>query len=121
MTKSTTPLSVVVKAAAGINLGDTRPKATSRTPGQHEADVTSWTADGLEAGVWEANPGVFTATREGYHEVCQILSGRATITEENGTTLELAAGDLFVPPAGWRGTWSVHETMRKVFVIHTPR
>lgn len=81
--------------------------------------MTSWSADGLETGIWEAGPGEFAATRVGYHEVCQILSGRATITEENGTVLELAAGDLFVTPAGWRGTWLVHETLRKVYVIQS--
>ena len=113
------PSAVLVSGAAGIRLGERRPKPTTMTPGQTEADVTSWAADGLETGVWEAGPGEFTATRVGYHEVCQILSGRATITEENGTVLELAAGDLFVTPAGWRGTWLVHETLRKVFVIQT--
>ncbi len=119
MTETTTPHAVLVKGASSVALGQSRPKPTSSTAGQLESDVTSWTADGLEAGIWEAGPGEFTATRDGYHEVCQILSGRATITEENGQTLELEAGDLFVTPAGWRGTWAVHEAMRKVFVIHT--
>lgn len=113
------PAAVLIAGAASIPLGERRPKPTSTTPGQSEADVTSWAADGLETGVWEAGPGEFTATRVGYHEVCQILSGRATITEENGTVIELAAGDLFVTPAGWRGTWLVHETLRKVFVIQS--
>jgi uncharacterized protein len=40
-----------------------------------------------------------------------------TLTEEGEQPLELTAGDLFVTPAGWRGTWQVHESVRKVFVI----
>lgn len=116
---ATVQAAILISGAGTIALGESRPKPTATTPELREADLTGWAADGLETGIWEASPGTFTATRIGYHEVCQILSGRATIHEENGTVLELAAGDLFVTPAGWRGTWTIHETMRKVFVILT--
>lgn len=46
----------------------------------------------------------------GYHEICQILAGRATLTGEDGQTVELAPGSTVVLPDGWRGTWDVHET-----------
>lgn len=119
MSAETSPRAIVVKNVETMELGSTQPKPTAITPGQIEAAVTSWSSDGLEAGAWEASPGTFTATRVGYHEVCQIVSGRATITEHDGIAYELSAGDLFVTPAGWHGTWTVHETLRKMFVIYT--
>ncbi|MBU4214129.1 MAG: DUF861 domain-containing protein [Actinobacteria bacterium] len=111
-------IATVLHDAAGVPLPAGRPKPTSTT-GQQETDLSVWALDGTETGVWEVGPGTFTATREGYHEVCQILSGRATLTHPDGTQVEIGAGDLLVTPAGWVGTWHVHETLRKVFVIRT--
>ncbi|MBT2231048.1 DUF861 domain-containing protein [Nonomuraea sp. NEAU-A123] len=48
--------------------------------------------------------------------MCQILAGRATLTGEDGQTVELAPGSTVVLPDGWRGTWDVHETIRKTYV-----
>ncbi|WP_406415758.1 cupin domain-containing protein [Streptomyces sp. NBC_00873] len=98
------------------------PKPTSTT-GQQETSHTLWTSpDGLvEVGVWECDPGHFTATREGYDEICQVLSGTATVDTEGGESVELRPGATLAMPAGWRGTWQVHETIRKVYVVRTHR
>lgn len=113
---------VLLRNAPEHVLGAFTPKPTTVTPGQSEGSVDLWTAPGetggpVETGIWEADPGTFTATREGYHEICYLLGGRVTLTEEGEQPLELVAGDLFVTPEGWRGTWQVHERVRKVFVI----
>ncbi|WP_461162933.1 cupin domain-containing protein [Arthrobacter sp. R4-81] len=99
-----------------VNLGEHVAKATSSTPGQTEVSFKFWEDNGLRTGVWEATPGTFTSTREGYNEICQILSGTATITDENGS-FDIGPGSLFVTPAGWRGSWTVHETLRKMAVV----
>lgn len=31
---------------------------------------------------------------------------------------EVGPGSLFVTPAGWRGSWTVHEPLRKMWVVH---
>lgn len=93
-------------------------KATAEQPGQTEASRTVWESpEGIRSGVWEVTPGAFSSTRPEYHEMCQIVSGRATIIEEDGTTFEVAAGSLFVTPEGWKGRWIVHETLRKAWVV----
>jgi len=116
------PTTVLLRNAPAHAIEAFAPKPTSLTPGQSEGSTEFWTAPGespgpIETGVWEANPGTFEATRDGYHELCYLLSGRVTLTEHGEQPLEVAAGDLFVTPAGWRGTWQVHETVRKVYVI----
>lgn len=70
--------------------------------------------DGLDVGVWEHTPGVSTDVEA--DEVFVVLSGRASVAVEGGPTLELAPGDLCVLEAGARTTWTVHETLRKVYV-----
>jgi hypothetical protein len=100
-------------------LGPQTAKSTSITAGQLEATREIWTStDGqVEAGVWEATSGSFRAVREGYHEICQILAGRATIEVADREPFEISAGDTVVTPNGWSGTWHVHETIRKTYVI----
>lgn len=93
-------------------------KPTSLT-GQSESTLEVWSDGTTEAGIWECEPGTFTAVRDGFHEVCQILSGRATLTAEDGQVTELGPGSTVVLPDGWKGTWVVHETMRKTYVTIT--
>jgi len=119
MTIAPSPTALLALAGAvTADLGAHAPKPTTLTPGQTEAAVTLWASeDGrYEAGIWEATPGDFPSVREGFHEVCQLLAGSVTIDSTDGTTTELRAGDLFVTPEGWTGTWRVHETLRKAWV-----
>lgn len=111
--------SIVLKHATSAAVGEFKPKPTALTEGLEEASREVWSAAGgqFNAGIWEATPGSFTATRAGYHEVCQILSGRVTIEVEGEDPIELVAGDTFVTPSGWKGIWHVHETVRKTYVI----
>lgn len=71
----------------------------------------------MSTGVWECTPGTFRASRDDYHEICGILSGSATVTSDAGEPVMLGPGDLLVTPQGWTGTWEVHETLRKLYVI----
>lgn len=103
-----------------VKLPAPTPKPTS-LDGQLETSLDIWTSldGGFETGVWECAPGHFTATRDGYDEVATILSGTATVVDANGVTTKLRAGSVFVTPAGWSGTWTVHESLRKVYAIRT--
>jgi uncharacterized cupin superfamily protein len=75
-----------------------------------------WARDDFKVGIWEATPGVSKAVRHN-DEICQILSGSATITEADGTSFEIGPGTLLVMPVGWEGTWTIHETVRKMWVV----
>ncbi len=46
-----------------------------------------------------------------------VLSGRLTTTPDGGEPQELGPGDTAVFPRGWAGTWQIHETIRKVYVL----
>ncbi len=70
---------------------------------------------GLEVGVWAHTAGVSTDVEA--DEVFVVLAGRATIDVEEGPTLEVGPGDVGVLPPGARTRWTVHEELRKVYVI----
>ena len=72
---------------------------------------------GLEVGIWEHSTG--TSTDVEVDEVFVVLSGRATVEIAGGPTLEVGPGDLAVLDAGAVTTWTVHETIRKVYVART--
>ncbi|MBI1378674.1 MAG: DUF861 domain-containing protein [Frankiales bacterium] len=72
----------------------------------------------LGVGLWQHSAGVSTDVEA--DEVFVVLSGRATIEVEDGPTLEVGPGDVGLLPAGARTTWTVHETLRKVYVARPP-
>ena len=70
-------------------------------------------ADGrFSAGTWAAERGtwrvVFTES-----EFCHLLEGVIVVTDEAGTRTTFRAGDAFVSPRGWSGTWTVTEPVKK--------
>ena len=46
-----------------------------------------------------------------------IVAGRMTVTPDGGESVEIATGGTAVFPLGWTGTWQIHDTIRKVYVI----
>ena len=66
-------------------------------------------------GVWQITPGVVRDVEA--DEVFVVVSGRATVEVEGGPTLVLEPGVVGVLRAGDHATWTVHETLRKVFQI----
>jgi len=70
----------------------------------------------FSVGVWECEPGAWRVhyTEEEY---CRILTGRSLLTNADGVVREVVAGDEFVIPSGFEGTWEVTERTRKIYVI----
>jgi uncharacterized cupin superfamily protein len=100
-----------------ISLGSHQPKPTALTEGLTEASTSVWAPGKIDTGLWECTPGTFTAVREGYTEICTILSGRVTVKTDAEDPREFGPGDVMVMPSGWQGTWEVHEALRKHFTI----
>ena len=84
--------------------------------GDPEVSTLTVVAEGsIEVGIWEHTVGVSTDVEA--DEVFVVLSGRATVEVEGAATLELAAGDIGILEAGARTTWTVHQTLRKVYLL----
>ncbi len=72
--------------------------------------------DGLYAGIWESTPGKWRVKYDEW-EYCRILAGVSVITENNGASRRVEAGDSFIIRPGFEGSWEVIETTRKEYVI----
>jgi uncharacterized protein len=93
-----------------------RPGADSGDPQLATLTVESGTA--AQVGIWECRPGGWPVVNRPNTETCYIISGRATLTDdETGTTVEISTGDYVTLPPGWSGRWDVTETLRKAYTI----
>jgi uncharacterized protein len=115
MTDLATPF--LADASALTELEDWGPLAEATGEPMSTAGVTLWTGeDGAEAGVWECTAGPSRWLLE-THEFVHVLSGSMTVTPDGGEAFEAGPGSSFVVPKGWSGTWDIHDTLRKLYVI----
>jgi uncharacterized cupin superfamily protein len=75
-------------------------------------------ADGrFNCGIWESQPGkwrvVFSES-----EFCHLLAGVLVVAGDDGSERTFRAGDAFVCPAGFTGTWEVLEPARKFYAFY---
>ncbi|HEV2284459.1 MAG TPA: cupin domain-containing protein [Steroidobacteraceae bacterium] len=68
------------------------------------------------AGRWSATRGKWRV-RYTENELCVMTAGRVVITGDSGERHSFAAGDAFVVPAGFSGTWEVLEDCSKIYAI----
>ena len=105
---------------SSVDLGEFKPKPTTFTEGQVEAARELWASeDGVtKIGLWECTPGRFSADRTKASEICHILSGSATVeAKQGGDKRDIGPGDMLILPLGWEGEWTIHEQVRKTYVM----
>ena len=70
-------------------------------------------------GIWRSEVGKWRVvyTEEEY---CRILEGTSVITGTSGIAVTVTAGESFVIPRGFVGTWEVVAPTKKTFVIYEP-
>jgi uncharacterized protein len=80
----------------------------------HHTDTTGQ----FFSGEWEAEDGAWRVVYAPHEEeFCVLLEGRITLTGVDGERVEFGAGDAFVIPGGYQGTWENHGRVRKLYAI----
>lgn len=71
----------------------------------------------FNAGIWESEPGIwrveFTES-----EFCYLIAGIIVVRGDDGSEATFKAGDAFISPAGFTGTWEVREPARKYYAYY---
>jgi uncharacterized protein len=78
--------------------------------------VEAWADAAVETGTWEATPGTFARAIVDA-EFCHFVQGHATFVTEDGNRFEFRAGDAAYFPPRTLGVWTIHQTLRKTYVI----
>ena len=91
-------------------------KLLAGTPQTTLANHYSDGSQRFHCGTWGSTPGRWRV-RYTEHEFCYLLEGRVRLIDDDGTSAEFQAGDAFVVPAGFSGTWETLATTRKHYAI----
>ena len=67
-------------------------------------------------GWWSSSMGKWRI-RYTEHELCVLIEGRVRLESADGERLEFRAGDAWVIPAGFEGTWEVLEACKKWYAV----
>jgi len=113
----------IISFAGTVAPQHSAPDAARKLAGNPQLTVWNHYSDATEqffAGVWQATAGRW-AVRYSEHEFCHLLAGRVVITSDAGERFEFKAGESFVVPAGFSGTWEVVEECRKLYAIFEAR
>lgn len=73
----------------------------------------------MSCGVWRSKPNRIEVDYA-RDEFCLLLEGEVRLTDAVGTTEIYRAGDAFVVPAGFKGTWDMPTAVAKYYVLHAP-
>lgn len=70
----------------------------------------------MHAGLWQSTAGKWRMDYQRW-EFMSVQSGECVIEHEDGKLLRLRAGSTLVIEPGFKGTWQVIETMRKLYYV----
>jgi uncharacterized cupin superfamily protein len=72
----------------------------------------------ISSGSWESAPGESRWEFVTRGEFITVVAGSMTVQEDGSPAQTLSVGDSAIFPIGWKGIWTVHEHLRKVFVVY---
>jgi uncharacterized cupin superfamily protein len=101
----------------------TSPAADRLLTGQPSQQVFNYFSDAtlqFHTGVWTSTRGKWRI-RYSESEFCCLTRGRVLLENEAGQRWSFAAGDAFLVPAGFAGTWEVIEDCTKFYAIFEAR
>lgn len=79
-------------------------------------DLFHGSAEGSSSGIWEAGTCEEKFTEE-TDEFCFLLEGEVRLTDQSGQSRTFKAGDSFLVPKSFTGTWENLTEVRKIYVL----
>ena len=119
MTHATSVPSIVSFAAGKAEISASRPASERLLAGNPEHTARNFFSDStgqMFCGVWESTPGRWRVTYT-ENEFCHLTAGEVRIESDDGQSWQFKAGDSFVIPAGFSGSWHVTRPLSKLYVI----
>ena len=111
--------SKIISLSAAIDAETSAPAADRLLAGSPRHTLANYFSDATGqffAGRWSSTPGKWRV-RYTENELCVITDGEVVLTSDDGTVSSYGAGDAFVIPAGFSGTWEVLADCTKIYAI----
>jgi uncharacterized cupin superfamily protein len=99
------------------------PSADRLIAGDPRQKVSNYFSDSTQqfhSGIWSSTRGKWRI-RYSESEFCCLIRGRVALENLEGSRWEFSAGDGFLVPAGFAGTWEVIEDCTKFYAIFESR
>jgi uncharacterized cupin superfamily protein len=112
----------IVSFASPIEDEHSAPDAGKVLAGRPVLTTRNYYADGSQqffCGVWSSTEGRWRVSYS-EHEFCSLLEGHVRLVSDDGSVSDFQAGDSFVIPAGFSGTWETLTACRKLYAIYVP-
>jgi uncharacterized protein len=90
------------------------------SPRQSIANFFSDSTQQFHSGIWSSTRGKWRI-RYTESEFCCLTRGRVVLENSSGQRWEFGAGEGFVVPAGFEGTWEVVEDCTKFYALFEAR
>nr|WP_045838076.1 cupin domain-containing protein [Hyphomicrobium sp. 99] len=71
----------------------------------------------FNSGIWSSEPGTWRVVFS-ESEFCHLLEGVIIVRGDDGSEATFRAGDAFLTPAGFTGTWEIVETAKKFYAFY---
>ncbi len=113
------PLDPAVKDGVGLDSLIPWPKAMMLRPIATHRVKQWYTGEKLSAMVYDADDGLLQFTDLPYDEQVTLLRGTATLISQDGQRHVFHAGDTFIAPKGWTGTWELKGGYRELITFET--
>ena len=113
----------IVRLDGALQAEVSEPPADRLIAGTPELQVRNYFSDSSQqffAGRWSATRGKWRV-RYTENELCVMTAGKVVIESTGGERMSFAAGDAFVVPAGFTGTWEVVDDCTKIYAIFEAR
>ena len=113
----------IVRLDGAVATEVSEPPAERLIAGTPELQVSNYFTDTSQqffAGRWSATRGKWRV-RYTENELCVMTAGKVVIESTSGERMSFAAGDAFVIPSGFTGTWEVTEDCTKIYAIFEAR
>ena len=113
----------IVRLDSPLDPEVSEPPAERLIAGAPQLSVRNYYTDPTQqffAGRWAATRGKWRV-RYTENELCVMTAGRVVIESATGERSSFAAGDVFLVPAGFTGTWEVLEDCAKIYAIFEAR
>lgn len=90
----------------------------SGAPEQCVQNIYASASQELLSGTWSSEVGKWSVDYSYRHEFCYLVRGHIVLTDKDGEESTFKAGDAFVIPVGFKGSWEVIEPVTKHYVIY---
>jgi len=103
--------------AEGANSPINPDRVRAGSPKESVENLFTNSKENFFCGVWASTEGSWNLNYT-EDEFCYLISGRAVLTDVEGHEEILSAGDAFVIPAGYQGTWQTIGHAKKFYAIY---